>query len=76
MWLDIPKNCTCIEVVNRFLYPLQTKSKVGISAQMIEKRVVCLDESGASGGPDASQGRARGGEFVGDADAVFLQSSV
>ena len=43
---------------------------------MIEKRVVCLDESGASGGPDASQGRARGGEFVGDADAVFLQSSV
>ena len=51
--------------------PPQTTSKVDIGAEMIEKRVVCPDESGASGGPDAPQGRARGSKLVGDADAVF-----
>lgn len=51
--------------------PPQTTSKVDIGAEMIEKRVVCPDESGASGGPDAPQGRARGRKLVGDADAVF-----
>ena len=51
--------------------PPQTISKVDIGAEMIEKRVVCPDESGASGGPDAPQGRARGSKLIGDADAVF-----